>query len=115
MCPGLWPLFLSAKSPKKMTVMNDDRDKYPDYLAGSDFDDVGTSIDELEDRVDQLEGQGNALDNQLHRSQTAGIGLYGLGTIIAVVLSWSRNANILRCILHGISGGIYNVYVACTR
>ncbi len=34
----------------------------------------------------------------------------GLGTIIAVVVSWSRNKSILLAILHGILGWIYVIY-----
>jgi hypothetical protein len=38
--------------------LTDDKDKYPDYLAGSDFDDdMDLSIDELEVRLEQLEDQ----------------------------------------------------------
>jgi hypothetical protein len=96
--------------------MIDDKDKYPDYLAGSDFDDdMNLSLDELEVRVEQLEGQVSELGSQLQASQTAGIGFYGLGTAIAVVLSWSRNASILWCIFHGITSWIYVVYFAFTR
>ena len=35
----------------------------------------------------------------------------GLGTIIAVVLSWSRNKSILWAIIHGILGWLYVIYV----
>ena len=35
----------------------------------------------------------------------------GLGTIIAVVLSWSRNKSILWAIIHGILGWLYVLYV----
>ncbi len=34
----------------------------------------------------------------------------GLGTIIAVVISWSRNKSILWAILHGILGWFYIIY-----
>ena len=34
----------------------------------------------------------------------------GLGTIIAVVISWSRNKSILLAILHGILGWLYVIY-----
>ena len=34
----------------------------------------------------------------------------GLGTIIAVVLSWSRNKSILWAIIHGILGWLYVIY-----
>ena len=35
----------------------------------------------------------------------------GLGTIIAVVLSWSRNKSILWAIIHGLLGWLYVIYV----
>jgi hypothetical protein len=35
----------------------------------------------------------------------------GLGTIVAVVISWSRNRSILWAIIHGILGWIYVIYV----
>jgi len=35
----------------------------------------------------------------------------GLGTIIAVVLSWSRNKSILWAIIHGLFGWLYVIYV----
>ena len=39
----------------------------------------------------------------------------GLGSIIAVVASWSRNQSILLAILHGLFGWIYVVYFVFTR
>ena len=34
----------------------------------------------------------------------------GLGTIIAVVVSWTRNKSILWAIIHGILGWLYVIY-----
>lgn len=39
----------------------------------------------------------------------------GLGSIIAVVASWSRNKSILYAIIHGLFGWIYVIYFAFTR
>jgi high-affinity Fe2+/Pb2+ permease len=39
----------------------------------------------------------------------------GLGSIIAVVASWSRNKSILWAIVHGLLGWIYVVYFIFTR
>lgn len=39
----------------------------------------------------------------------------GLGAVIAVVASWSRNRSILWAIFHGICGWFYVVYFALTR
>lgn len=39
----------------------------------------------------------------------------GLGTIIAVVVSWSRNKSILWAIVHGILGWLYVIYALLVR
>jgi fucose permease len=39
----------------------------------------------------------------------------GLGSIIAVVASWSRNKSIIMAILAGLMGWVYVVYFAFTR
>jgi hypothetical protein len=39
----------------------------------------------------------------------------GLGSIIAVVASWSRNKSILWAVVHGLMGWIYVVYFVFTR
>jgi hypothetical protein len=39
----------------------------------------------------------------------------GLGTIIAIVLSWSRNKSILWLLLHGFFGWFYVIYFVLTR
>lgn len=39
----------------------------------------------------------------------------GLGAVIAVVASWSRNSSILWAILHGVFSWLYVVYFAFTR
>jgi hypothetical protein len=108
---------LPTNSPKGTIIVNDDEGKYPDYLAGSDFDDdTGAPINDLEERVEQLEERTDALTNSLPRlSNSAATGSWALGMAIAVVLSWSRNASILWCILHGIFSWIYVIYFAFTR
>ena len=39
----------------------------------------------------------------------------GLGSILAVVMSWTRNKSILWAIIHACLGWIYVVYYALTR
>ena len=39
----------------------------------------------------------------------------GLGTIIAVVISWSRNKSILWAIIHGILGWFYVIYAILVK
>lgn len=41
--------------------------------------------------------------------------VWGFGSMLAIVLSWSRNASILYCIGHGIASWIYVIYFAFTR
>jgi hypothetical protein len=48
------------------------------------------------------------------QTQVTEIGV-GLGTVIAVVLSWHRNRSILWAILHGILSWFYVIYFALTR
>jgi hypothetical protein len=86
--------------------------KYPDHLGGSEDDDFRSPADELEERVERLEEATSSLADKF---ESAGTGAWGLGMAIAVVLSWSRNASILWCILHGILSWIYVVYFAFTR
>ncbi|HTL09503.1 MAG TPA: hypothetical protein VL307_14630 [Chitinophagaceae bacterium] len=39
----------------------------------------------------------------------------GLGTVIAVVISWSRNKSILWAIIHGLLGWLYVIYALLVR
>lgn len=39
----------------------------------------------------------------------------GLGTIIAVVISWSRNKSILWAIIHGLLGWLYVIYALLVK
>ena len=39
----------------------------------------------------------------------------GLGTIIAVVISWSRNKSVLWAIIHGILGWLYVIYALIVK
>lgn len=48
-------------------------------------------------------------DDYYYRPVYIGPGV-GLGTIIAVVVSWSRNKSILWAIIHGILGWLYVIY-----
>jgi len=96
--------------------MDENESKYPDYLAGSDFDGATTPVEESQERIEELEERVSALENKFNQlSQSAVTGFYALGTAIAVVLSWSRGASILWCILHGILSWIYVIFFALTR
>ena len=39
----------------------------------------------------------------------------GLGSVIAVVISWMTNHSILWCLVHGLFGWFYVIYFALTR
>ena len=39
----------------------------------------------------------------------------GIGSVIAIVISWDRNKSILYAILHGIFGWLYVIYFAIGR
>jgi hypothetical protein len=74
--------------------------------------DLQSEIEELSERVEALESSAE----QSGSTSRDGIGLgYALGMAIAVTLSWSRNASILWCILHGLLSWGYVVYFAATR
>lgn len=47
-------------------------------------------------------------------SANTGLGV-SLGTILAIVLSWSRNSSIFWAIVHAFLGWIYVIYFAFTR
>jgi hypothetical protein len=72
-------------------------------------------IEELQDRVEELEERIKEFEDKRGSSSDGAAGGYLLGTVIAVVLSWSRNASILWCILHGIFSWAYVIYFAFTR
>jgi len=83
--------------------MNDDDREFENYESSADQ--MAESIEELEERIRAIES---------HGKDTVSAG-YVLGMTIAVVLSWSRNASILWCILHGLLSWIYVIYYAFTR
>ena len=73
------------------------------------YDEGGTlSTEEIEDRLDALESRGSG--------GSTGLSLgYALGMSLAIVLSWSRNASIPWCVIHGLLSWAYVVYFALTR
>lgn len=50
----------------------------------------------------------------LSTNEVTGGGI-GLGAILAIVLSWSRNNSILWAILHALFGWLYVIYFVFTR
>ena len=50
-----------------------------------------------------------------HVHQTVAKSGIGLGSAIAIVLSWHRNKSILFAIIHGILSWFYVIYFALTR
>ena len=57
----------------------------------------------------------NASSFSLITAQQMTGGGIGLGSILAIVLSWSRNSSILWAILHAIFGWLYVIYFVFTR
>lgn len=39
----------------------------------------------------------------------------GLGSAVAITISWSRNKSVLYAIIHGIFGGLYVIYFLIAR
>ena len=69
-----------------------------------------SDYDDLESRVTELEAQIEG------RSSDDGASIvYMSGMALAMVLSWSRNASILWCMLHGAVSWVYVIYFAFTR
>ncbi len=48
-------------------------------------------------------------------SSSSAAGGIGLGSVIAVIASWSRNQSILWAIIHAIFGWLYVIYFVITR
>lgn len=74
---------------------------------------IESKFEEIEDRLDDIESRLGELKGSRDRSGETG--LWILGSALAIVLSWSRNATILYCIGHGILSWIYVIYFAFAR
>ncbi len=57
---------------------------------------------------------GTGPDNGYEQPVYYGPGI-GLGSIIAVVISWSRNKSILWAIIHGLLGWLYVIYALIVK
>lgn len=82
----------------------------------SDFENVLPTA-ELEERVAELEERLDGLEGW-SRVEGRGPGLtlgYGMGMVLAMILSWFRNGSILWCIFHGLLSWVYVIYFAFTR
>ena len=75
------------------------------------------TIRDIENRIGELERWAAELIGEGLVSLRGGcIGLgYAFGMALAITLSWSRNASILWCILHGALSWGYVIYFAVTR
>jgi hypothetical protein len=49
------------------------------------------------------------------RGGSAGVGLWGFGSMLAIAISWSVNHSILWMVLHGILSWLYVIYYAVKR
>ena len=82
---------------------------YDDYYGEGDGPPSTT------ERLDDLEYRLNQLTSSAGRGDGGGFFLFAFGGPLAMILSWSRNASILWCILHGVCSWFYVVYFAVTR
>ena len=48
-------------------------------------------------------------------AKAGGIGFWGFGSALAMVISWPQNASILWAVIHGALSWIYVIYYAVTR
>ena len=64
-------------------------------------------------RVSQRESEETKMSNGGGRS--AGVGVWGFGSILAITLSWSVNHSIVWMILHGICSWFYVIYYAVEK
>ena len=71
-------------------------------------DDDDSRIEELERRIDERESTAPVIATGLSLG-------YAMGMCLPIVLSWSRNASILWCVLHGLCSWGYVIYFAVTR
>lgn len=55
------------------------------------------------------------IGGNMERGQSAGIGCWGFGSMLAITLSWSANHSILWMILHGILSWFYVLYYAIRK
>lgn len=53
--------------------------------------------------------------NQIPLTSASTIGGLGIGSVIAIVASWSRNKSIIWAIIHAFCGWFYVVYYILTR
>jgi hypothetical protein len=54
-------------------------------------------------------------EDEGHNGRSAGVGLWGFGSMVAITLSWSVHHSILWMILQGIFSWFYVVYYAYMR
>ena len=86
-----------------------------DYLEESDDLAERSDLEAAETRIEALEERLEESEQNQQSSRNGLAGGYLLGTTIAVTISWSKNASILWCILHGILSWFYVIYFAFTR
>jgi hypothetical protein len=85
-------------------------------VSYQDIDDneveYSSGLEDIESRVDELESRPYGVHSGYDGGLTLG---YGMGMMIAIVCSWSRNGSILWAMLHGAFSWAYVAYFAFTR
>ena len=93
--------------------MEEDFEQPEEYAVQSDLDELRERVEALEtrERVEELEKGGDSDDPGGSGASVP----YLAGVALAMILSWSRNASILWCMLHGLVSWAYVIYFAFTR
>jgi len=71
-----------------------------------------TTIEELEERLQELESR---LGQGIGNGGAFPVGIYGLGSILAAILSWDGNRAILWAAIHCIFSWLYVIYSVIVR
>ena len=90
-------------------------DDFEDREDCEDRSDLQYRIDDLEQRLDELNNKIETLEKKASQGEKGASILFVFGSALSMILSWSRNASILWCILHGFFSWLYVIYFACTR
>ena len=75
-----------------------------DEMSESESGDADQRLDELESRLDEMENSGTPTWND---AATSG---YGLGSLVAAILSWDLNHAVGWLIIHSLLSWIYVIY-----
>jgi hypothetical protein len=87
-------------------IVNVEEDYQEENYPPNDLEELTSRVEELEKKLAQ------PAENDSGRQTEAA---YLLGSALAMILSWSKNASILWCIGHGFLSWFYVIYFAYTQ